>query len=65
MGWSWILKGWTERRNRLAVLVPILGVYAVWNAWPFFQVTVPERFEWQALHDNPDYQVVAYVTSSP
>ena len=63
VGWSRLLAGWAERRNRLAALVPILGVYAVWNVWPFFQVTVPERFEWQALHDNPDYQVVAYVTS--
>jgi len=62
-GWAYLLKGWAERPNRLAALVPLLSLYAIGNLWPFFQVAVPDRFEWQALADNPDYRVVAFVTS--
>ncbi len=62
-GWLYVLRNWAEHSRRLAGVAVVAALWAGWNVRPFFQVSVPERFEWQLLHDNPDYDVVAYASS--
>ncbi len=62
-GWLSVLRNWAENPRRLSGLAIVAALWAGWNVRPFFQVAVPERFEWQLLHDHPDYDVVAYVSS--
>lgn len=62
-GWLYVLRNWAENSRRLAGVAVVAALWAGWNVRPFFQVAVPERFEWRALHDHPEYNVIAYVSS--
>ncbi len=62
-GWLSLLRSWAENFRRLAGVAIVAALWAGWNIRPFFQVAVPERFEWQLLHDHPEYDVIAYVSS--
>ena len=62
-GWLYVLRNWAENSRGLAGVAVVAALWAGWNVRPFFQVAVPEHFEWRALHDNPEYDVIAYVSS--
>jgi hypothetical protein len=62
-GWLAVLRNWARSSRRLVGFTVVAALWAGWNVGPFFQLSVPDRFEWQRLHANPDYDVVAYVSS--
>lgn len=63
VGWAGVLRQLAQRRRVLVGASLALCCWAIWNVWPFLQVTVPDQFEWRALQDKPEYRIVAYVTS--
>ncbi len=62
-GWLCVLRNWAENSRGLAAVAVVAALWAGWNVRPFFQASVAEQFEWRALHDHPEYNVIAYVSS--